>query len=404
MVRLAAQKPGELRNGLVMHPGGKTWHYCVKWRGRKRQGDTKCESRTAAERWLRLEKEKWAREEHEDAEPPAPTLRALWEEWDRLKKSSTSDSHRAGMKLCVMVHCEQFLDRSITEMTTNEVQEMREIYLSTTGKGFKRNGGHIVRAHTEGGWNRVLSQIQALLGWAVETERITNLPFKPKNLRLNVSHESKGVLWPEQVSAFLAIMDSIRKEREGDIFPHAGVAARLMIGLGLRENEALNAEWDRVDWRRGIFIVAKARTTGKKVKDRTIREIPIPPGICAYLRRWWEFCGSPLSGLVLESKKGTAHRGGGTTKAVLKGATELGIQGLTPHGLRRTFATAHWELGTPLSQISQWMGHEDPDVTLKRYIVLRSSLDQTEYQNRFDKAMRFSETVPIESQQRNNQK
>jgi len=40
------------------------------------------------------------------------------------------------------------------------------------------------------------------------------------------------------------------------------------------------------------------------------------------------------------------------------------IDGLHPHSLRATFATAHWEAGTPLSQITAMLGHRDPNTTM----------------------------------------
>lgn len=40
------------------------------------------------------------------------------------------------------------------------------------------------------------------------------------------------------------------------------------------------------------------------------------------------------------------------------------IHGLHPHVLRATFATAHWEAGTPLSLITAMLGHEDPQTTM----------------------------------------
>ena len=61
--------------------------------------------------------------------------------------------------------------------------------------------------------------------------------------------------------------------------------------------------------------------------------------------------------------------------------------GLHPHRLRASFATTHFEAGTPLSQIQQMMGHEDPETTM-RYIVQRPK-DQAVAQERVSELMGF---------------
>jgi integrase len=75
------------------------------------------------------------------------------------------------------------------------------------------------------------------------------------------------------------------------------------------------------------------------------------------------------------------------------GARALKIERLTPHGLRRTFATGLWEIGTPLGQIAQMMGHEDPMITFKRYIIERPK-EQAEALEKLGKLMDLEETGP----------
>ena len=57
------------------------------------------------------------------------------------------------------------------------------------------------------------------------------------------------------------------------------------------------------------------------------------------------------------------------------------------HGLRASFATTHFEAGTPLSQIQQMMGHSDPETTMG-YIVQRPR-DQAAAQERVSELMGF---------------
>ena len=393
MPRDKRQLPGEIRDGLVMYEGGTTWHYLVRWRGKIKRGDTKCEGRTTAATWLKAEKKKWPLEEQGLIGPNVRTLRQLHTEWARLH-ANLSKSHLRWMKNVVELHATAFLDRPAPELTMLELEGLKRLYLSTKGRGFKKNGAkkpedkdHAVREHSEGGWNKVAGQLRALYRWAVSCKMILDVPFLVKPL--DVSLESKGVLWPEQVQRFLSAVDGVRKVKKGDLVPHAGISTRMMIGLGLRENEALHSEWDRVDWHRHMFIVAQARVTGKKVKDRTIREIPIPGWLEAYLLKWWVFSGRPTKGLLMVSKVGKAHGEGATDNPVQKGAQALGILNMTPHSLRYTFATVHFETGTALSQIQQMLGHDKPETTMG-YILQRSK-DQAEAQEKAGAAMGFKE-------------
>ena len=368
MPRDKRQLPGEIRDGLVMYEGGTTWHYLVRWRGKIKRGDTKCEGRSTAATWLKAERKKWPLEEQGLIGAGVPTLKALWAEWDRLKASSVSSSHRRYMKGVIHAHTGKYLDLPAGQLTVAAFEELRHAYLTSTGAGPKRNGGHVVRKHTEGGWNKAAGQIRALFRWAVGMKKLLEVPFKVE--LLPVSLKNRGVLWPERVQAFLVVVDGMRKYQEHDPVPQMSVAIRLMIGAGLREAEALHMEWDRVDWRRHVLIVAQAVATGRKVKDRTIREIPMVSWLETYLLKWWAHCKRPARGLVLFTREEGAHAEGSTTKAVRKGAQSLEIIGLTPHRLRATFATNLFEVGAELSQIQQMLGHEKPEVTM-RYILQR---------------------------------
>lgn len=403
MARLSKQELGEVRDGLVKYAADGTWFYKVKWRGKIRQGDTKCCSRTTAAEWFKKEKEKWANQEHDGPEVEIPTLRKLWAEWDRLKGPHVSKSHRTTMRHVVNTHAATYLDKLASEFNNLAVQEIKTAYLTTTGKGHKswKNGPgkdeseHTTRTHTEGGWNNNFKVITALFNWGAKMGMIpAGRPFNTEGVKESVSERAAPIIWPEKVPAFLAKVDKTKKNTKGELVPHMAIACRLMLGLGLRENEALNAEWERVDWRRGVFIVAETqqkieihgRMTKKKVKDRAKREIKIPQWLADYLIKWWIFCGEPTSGLLISSKSGKPHGPSSSKAAVRKAGGLLEISNLTPQALRRTFATAHWEAGTALPTIAQMMGHEDPETTRKHYVVQRVH-EQDEPQERVAKAM-----------------
>lgn len=388
MPKQKRQQLGEVRDGLVMYPGGKTWHYVVRWRGVLRKGDTKCESRTAAVEWLKAEKEKWARLEQGIYHGPAPTLLEVWETWDRKKAPLVSKTHRRYMNGVVHQHTGEWMTRPITDLDGAAIGELKARYMSSTGKGFRKGGGHTTRKHSEGGWNKVLVQLRALVGFAVQEGILSERTFAARGQWLTPSARSDGFLWPEQVQRFLGVVDAMRKSVKGDLVPLPGIYCRLMLGCALREGEALNLEWDRVIWRQNAIVIADARTTSWRPKDRDKREIEMPTWLSDYLRKWWVSRGRPTEGLVMESRLGGALRESATKKAIARGGEELKIIGLHPHSLRATCATTWHEAGASLAEIAAMLGHEDEDTTLKHYIRRRPK-GQTANQENASKLMGF---------------
>lgn len=334
------------------------------------------------------------RDEHSGlVEPVAPTMLELWQEWDRQVGAVKSATYRRYMDGVVHQHLHEWTEKPASNLDNDALETLRARYLESRGKGYRRGGGHVERSHSEGGWNRVFGQIRTLLKWAVMKKRLKAMPYDipAKSIRFRGEAKAHGVLWPEEVPAFLDAVDQgLRtgkggKGRKGaDPYRATSIAIRLMVRLGLRESEALHLEWDRVDWRRNLVVIARAETTGKRVKDRSVREIPFGPKLEAYLRVWWERSGKPKKGLVIPSGAGWAMTEGSTGKAVERGALALGRH-LTPHGLRATFATGHWEIGTPLAQIAQMMG-DAPEVVMKHYVFQRPK-DQAAAQSRLEDAM-----------------
>jgi integrase len=164
----------------------------------------------------------------------------------------------------------------------------------------------------------------------------------------------------------------------------------MAVGLGLREGEILQSDWGWIDWRTRSFIVGGvSQAKDVTIKDRAIRVIPIPAWLLSHLNGLWLAAGKPSSGLVLPQEKGVKHEAQFLKKPVARCGLLVGVPGLTPHCLRATWATGSYETGTPVSQIQQMMGHEDPSTTLK-YIVTRPK-DQAEAQERLARAMGLSD-------------
>lgn len=372
------RKP-RVRGGLVKYPGGSTWFYLVRFRGKIRRGDTGCTSFDAAKAWLAKERDRWALEEHGLQREDAPaTLRQVLDAWLETRGPVVGETHRAQMKFMAEDHFAELLPRRLVDVTLIELERIRAELLSKPVLYVR--GGRVVgeRPRGEGGVNTIFRLLGNLWNWA--STRGFVVGECPKVRRLNPQEIVRSVVWPELVPRFLAAVDvvppmynrkdpappKVQRERSED----QRLAIRLQLLAGLREQEALGLRWNWIDWRRGVYTVGET-------KSRKVREIPLADELVTLLRARWEIQGRPSFGLVMpDDETGEAHKKGYTARTVRFAGRKVGIVGLHPHRLRATFATTLWEIGTPLVQIQLMMGHEKPETTLG-YIVQRQK-DQAE--------------------------
>jgi len=367
----------KFRNGLAKV--GRVYHYSFKFKGRPHHGSTRCESRAAAELFLRKLRDDLALEKVGiRAAAVLPSLAQTLEDWDRAQTGAAADRHRANVRSSLELHLQDLLPLPLDQVTTEVVEDARAAYLTSKGKGHRPGQeGEWELDHTVGGANKVVQNLGAVIGWAVARGTLRSMPFKLKLLKAQESVEP--VLWPEKVQAFLAEADRGHKLLP-HAFPHAATAMRLMLQLGLREDEALNARWEWLDRRRQVYVVGAA-------KNRKLREIHVPATLLDHLDRVLGPTTALPSGLILTAQNGTPHGPGFTAKPVQRCAALAGTSGLHPYRLRASFATTHFEAGTSLSQIQQMMGHKDPETTMG-YIVQRIK-GQAEAQERVAELMGF---------------
>ena len=364
----ATEKP-RLDRGLYRGSNG-LWYYDIYMEGQHLRGCTWKESKTAARIWLNEFRALQADILIGKAKTPALTLKKVYEAWSKAQSDKVSPEHLNDMRVAIMLHAKTFLKTPLNQLDNRAIDGPEGIitrYLETRGEG--HNGA--VLHHTRGGANSLLKRLRSLCGCAITQGYIEVRPFTTKDLR--VQEEPRGIVWPERMQEFCAEADrggpGRKKEIRATVALHSAVAIRIMLALGVREDEALNAEWHWIDWRDQVFVV-------KKAKNRRIRTIHMPDWLTDYLKGLWMKAGHPAKGLIMpdNTKEGDVpHCSNFTTKPVARIANKLGIADLTPHRLRATFATTHYEAGTPLSQISQMMGHtgKTADTTTMGYIVQR---------------------------------
>lgn len=307
---------------------GKVWHYRFRVAGVRVQRTTREKDKGRAEIV--------AQRAYDDAViranggHPIPTLFELAEEWIKVRGPVVSASHVRGMEMFVRHHMYDLGDLPISELTTERVELARNEHMKTRSPA------------TANHWLRILA---LLVNWAVRREILNKLPWKIAMLR--VQKRPRTTLPIEMVKDWFEALDEAAGKMSA-----VGTAVRLMFGLGLRESEASGARWEWIDWDRRTY-------TPGVTKGREATAIPMPGWIAERLGTT-----RSATGLIVARRNGRQLPAGYPRHAIRAANAACGIEGITSHRLRGTFATLLSEEGTPIQTIQAIMRHKDAKTTM----------------------------------------
>lgn len=159
-----------------------------------------------------------------------------------------------------------------------------------------------------------------------------------------------------------------------------------LFGAGLRVTEAVMLDWSDVNLATGTLTVGRAKTDAG-----SFREVDLPGGLVDELTEW-KMRGAPLLDTWMAEHPGegqplflSAHAGrirrqsaanvARRLKTAIRSASkrlaDLGIEVLservTPHSLRRSYASLRTASGDDPVYIAEQLGHTDPRFTLTVY-------------------------------------
>jgi len=138
--------------------------------------------------------------------------------------------------------------------------------------------------------------------------------------------------------------------------PHVKLFIILALSTAARASALLELTWERVDFERGLIVLAKGDETTK-------RRATVPMTGRARKALEEAFKGR-TSEFVIEY---AGAKVGSIIKAFKRTAAFAGLKDTTPHVLRHTAAVWMAESGVPMSEISQFLGHTNTRVTERVY-------------------------------------
>ncbi|HTX12208.1 MAG TPA: tyrosine-type recombinase/integrase [Solirubrobacteraceae bacterium] len=297
-----------------------------------------------------------------------PTFHEFASEWfdrqtleGRRRGDGLSDAGKATLRWVISNHLlPAFASRRLDQITVEDVDRYR--------LGKVREGKLGVTSI-----NKTLATLAAILETAVEYELIDRNPARGRRRRLPAVAPRRS--WLDRADHIAALLDAASK-LDARAKVCRGQRRALLATLtfaGLRIGEALSLRWRDVDLARGTLTVRVAKT------DAGIRVVNILPVLSDELGDYRARIDPPAHAFVFGTA--TGRRQGATNvrrrvlakavkyanAALVKDGDEPLPDGLTPHSLRRTFASLLFALGETPPYVMAQMGHTTPNLTLAIY-------------------------------------
>lgn len=317
-----------------------------------------------------------------------PTFHEFASEWFEANRHGWAERTIADYRWALSHHLlPYFAKHRLSAITVEEVDRY---------KAAKLREGKLGPAQV----NKTLKRLSQILEVAEEYDYIARNPARGKRRRAKVPKAQRSWVEPEQALSLL---------EGGSVYMRPVIAT--LLGAGLRVSEAVALDWRDVNLATGTIRVGKAKTDAG-----SYREVDIPAGLVDELAEWkmqgapplaeWKaqhpgeggpvFLSSHAGRIRRQSAANVARRLKTAIRHANRRLEELGIETLservTPHSLRRTYASLRAASGDDPVYIAEQLGHTDPRFTLTVYTkaVKRRVKLSGAYLAEFEKALAWA--------------
>lgn len=294
---------------------------------------------------------------------PEPTFHEFASEWFEANRHGWAERTVADYRWALTHHLlPHFAAFKLSAITVEEVDRYRSA---------KIRAGKLAPAQI----NKTLKRLSQILEVAEEYGYIVRNPAAGKRRRVKAPKVQRSWVEPEQALSLL---------EGGSTYMRPVIAT--LLGAGLRVSEAVALDWSDVNLATGTLTVGKAKTDAG-----SYREVDLPGGLVDELAEWkisgaellatWKvehpdqgdpvFLSAHAGRIRRQSAANVARRLKTAIKAANRRLGKLGIEEIservTPHSLRRTFASLRAASGDDPVYIAEQLGHTDPRFTLTAY-------------------------------------
>ena len=282
------------------HPGlkriGRFWHYSLKVNGQRVHGSTRATD-IATARTVLEEKRKELLNEQLDRPTRIVTVKELVQEWLKVHQATFSKGHLVSAECALRRWVLPLVGGlPVKRMTTQEATEVRSNMLA---KGCSATYA-----------NNTFRTLKAVCQYGVRVHYLQGSPFTLSKLR--VQKKPRPVVPVVKIQEFFVAVDGTARNTQ------IHVLVRAMVGLGLREAEALGMRWEWFDMNRQTYTVGKA-------KGKEARVLPVPDWL------WNAILTMPktVSEWVFPAEDGKPHRAQFCKKPLQRVCTKLGLGNVT---------------------------------------------------------------------------
>lgn len=341
-------------------------------------------NRQKVERELRhiladVERGIWQPHRRTAVEAPAdmPTFHIFASEWMAIRRSELRPRTIKDYEWALSYHLLPFFkDHLLSEITVAEVDRYKQAKVRER----KLAAPQI---------NKTLKRLSQILDLAVDYGHLPSNPAGSKGGRRRVKESAPRRTWvePEQL---IALLDAAPKQ-------HRAILATL-AGAGLRVGELCALDWRDLDLATGTLIVQESKTPAGR------REVDLPSGLATEL--WTLAATSPHTGPsdpVFVGRRGnrqTPDNVGRRLKSAIRRANvELEKAGIapiservSPHSLRRTYASLRFACGDDPVYVAEQGGWADPSFPIRVYAkaVRRRERLSGAHREAFDAALQWA--------------
>lgn len=284
---------------------------------------------------------------YSERKPQTRTVEVIAEEWYETKEHGLRDASRRTYRTALNIIVPRLGEIPVSELTPLAVKRfVNEIESS---------------GYSASTTQAVLGRLKGLLSYAVVAGDIDVNPATEVYKSRNLPRTRRSALTEEQ-------------ERKVEAYRGEDyLLGLLLLYTGLRRGEALALTWQDIDREAGVIHVTKKvnyavnppRVDNFLKSDNGRRDVPIIPGLAAALP-------DKKIGLVFADKHGRHLSGYALGERWTRYCRAAGIEGVTPHQFRHSYATICYEAGIDAMAAAALMG-DTPEVVSKVYTELRKS-------------------------------